>query len=256
MAIFITGDLHGRSYISKLQKFNNVYGNQLSRDDTLIILGDVCVPWHDPPDENDRKMLNLMENFPWTTVFIDGNHENHDFLSRIKPTKYGENLAQFITPHVIHLMRDRIYNIEGKSFLTMGGAHSINKAMLQNQYNWWETEAPTKIERKICDNTIEKSTGHVDYILTHTPPAKQLKEHAIATISPWKPDEYNLWLQEHIADKITFNTWFYGHMHDDRPWETKYVPLMHVIYDLDNKFKDQLWGPESLLDYWELGDPW
>ena len=69
------------------------------------------------------------------------------------------------------------------------------------------------------------------------------------------PDEFNDWLEGHVAKRVRFGQWFYGHMHDDRPWEVPYTPLMHVIYDVDGKFEGRLWTAATPLDSWVPGEP-
>lgn len=70
--IFITGDLHGTKEIHKLDKKNFPIGESLTKNDYLIILGDFGLIWNNSKEEIYwRDWLN---NKPWTTLFIDGNH--------------------------------------------------------------------------------------------------------------------------------------------------------------------------------------
>ncbi|WP_162267470.1 metallophosphoesterase, partial [Clostridium botulinum] len=73
--IFVTGDTHIPRDIEKLNFVN--YKN-LTKDDYVIICGDFGAIW-----DNSKQELyyrEWLQNKPWTTLFIDGNHENFDLL--------------------------------------------------------------------------------------------------------------------------------------------------------------------------------
>ena len=77
--ICITGDTHGG-----FQRFGNKYFPQqreMSRDDYMIISGDFGGLWDGSAEEN--YWLNWLEDKPWTTLWVDGNHENFDMLKRL-----------------------------------------------------------------------------------------------------------------------------------------------------------------------------
>lgn len=254
MSLFVTGDLHGRSYLRKLDAFDRAFGHHLNRDDLVVVLGDLSVPWHVPADDDDLALIRHIDEFPWTTLFVDGNHENHTYLDSLNVTpRFGDD-AHELTDHLVHLMRGRVYDLAGHESLVMGGARSLDADSLRRAGSWWAREVPDAQERTILDQAVARHRS-VDLVLTHAPSSSQLAAHALDTMSPWRPDEYNQWLQEHIADRLRYRMWFYGHMHDDRPWEARDIPLMHVIYDVDSAFPGRLWGPESLLDDWYPGDP-
>lgn len=69
--IYVTGDCHGG-----FQRFGMKYFPQqkeLDRDDYMIICGDFGGIWEDTPQE--RYWLDWLEGKPFTTLFVDGNHE-------------------------------------------------------------------------------------------------------------------------------------------------------------------------------------
>lgn len=254
MALFVTGDLHGRSYISKLERFADTFGADLTRADILLVLGDLCIPWHDPASYEDAELVKELESFPWTTTFIDGNHENHDVLDALPTRRVFGACAGQLAPHVYHLRRGRVYDLAGHTTLTMGGAVSADADVLRRTDAWWPQEVPSDAQRLSCDRAVRRHP-RVDIVATHAAPTAQLMAHAADCETEWIADEFNDWLQAHIADRVDFGQWFYGHMHDDRPWEAPYTPLMHVIYDVDSTFPGRLWGPGSLLDDWYPTDP-
>ena len=78
--IYITGDTHGTIDWEKINTTRFPEQKNLTKDDYLIILGDFGGVW-DGADQ-DRYILKTYEKRNFTTLFIDGNHENHDLLNK------------------------------------------------------------------------------------------------------------------------------------------------------------------------------
>jgi hypothetical protein len=76
--IYLTGDTHGD--LSRLTSANWPKGKSLSKRDYLIILGDFGVLWNPKEDSSSKYWLNWLSKKPWTTLFLDGNHENFDLV--------------------------------------------------------------------------------------------------------------------------------------------------------------------------------
>lgn len=75
--IYVTGDIHGEVDISKLNTQNF---SQAKEGDYLIICGDFGLIWDIKPSKNEEYWLKWLSKKPWTTLFVDGNHENFDRL--------------------------------------------------------------------------------------------------------------------------------------------------------------------------------
>ena len=118
--IFATGDTHGN-----FQRFKSEYFPEqanMTRSDYVIICGDFGGVWDGSRQE--EKLLDKLEQFPFTTLFVDGNHENFDRLMEYPIEEWHRGKVHFIRPHVIHLMRGQVFEIDGYTFFTMGGAQS------------------------------------------------------------------------------------------------------------------------------------
>lgn len=84
MAIYITGDSHG-----DFQRFGSKYFPQqkgMSREDYVVIAGDFGGLWDG--SQKDQYWLDWLNKKPFTTLFVDGNHENFDLLNTL-PEKNG-----------------------------------------------------------------------------------------------------------------------------------------------------------------------
>lgn len=79
MSIYITGDTHGTFDLRKVVYFFKGREEEFSRDDYLIICGDVGVCGFMASDE--AKTRDILRNLPVTVLFVDGNHENFEQLN-------------------------------------------------------------------------------------------------------------------------------------------------------------------------------
>ena len=91
----------------------------MTKDDIVIVCGDFGI-WHDT--EEERYNLNLLNNRSFTTVFVDGNHENYDRLcsDEFPIVDFHGGKAHQIRSHIYHLMRGYVFNFDGKKFWCFG----------------------------------------------------------------------------------------------------------------------------------------
>jgi len=242
LAVFLTGDTHNVIDVDKVVRFDD---HGLTRDDYLIILGDFGFIWTPPCTlesagedaylawQEDERWLDWFEARPYTTLWIDGNHENFDLIEQYPIDTWHGGRVQRIREHVMHLMRGETFDIDGSIFFAMGGAHSIDKAKRTEGESWWSQEVPSPEERDYAEKQLEARNWHVDYVLTHDAPSAALRE-----IDPdWpfilKPDDNTDWLQS-LADRLSFKRWFHGHCHVDRWWDTRFTGLYNEIFDLND----------------------
>ena len=88
MTIYATGDTHGMDDIGKLQEPAWAQRDwRPTADDYLIVLGDVGCVYHTRSyelpdlDPRDKAVADELTAQPWTVLFVDGNHENHEWLA-------------------------------------------------------------------------------------------------------------------------------------------------------------------------------
>ena len=79
--LFVTGDTHSIIDWKKLNTKNWEEQRNLTRDDHLLIAGDFGAPWVVGESAEDRYVLDTYENRNYTTLFVDGNHENFHALA-------------------------------------------------------------------------------------------------------------------------------------------------------------------------------
>lgn len=232
MAVFLTGDTHGELDIAKIDAFAEVAGD-LTRDDFLIVLGDFGLVWGNPPTAKETERLDWFEQQPWTTLFVDGNHENFDLLDALPVTHRYGGCVQDVRPHVTRLMRGETYEIGGHTFFVCGGAHSIDAEWRTPHKTWWPQEAPSEEERKRIAAAAAQVES-VDYVLTHCPPTGCYERYRARFPKFWGPDdEWTAWLEEHVEGAFAYKRWFYGHLHMDLPLDEPHTCLFNEVFDLD-----------------------
>lgn len=162
----------------------------------------------------DRYWLDWFESKPWTTCFVDGNHENHRMLAELPETEWNGGRVHVARPHVLHLMRGEVFDIAGTTVLAMGGAASHDREWRKEGKSWWPEEMPSETEMERCRRNLDAAGWKVDYVVTHEAPADLAGDLCWECNRPFEDDPLQNFLGE-IDRRLDFKTWFFGHYHDD-----------------------------------------
>lgn len=225
--IFITGDTHIPIDIEKLNEENFPESKKLSKEDYVIICGDFGGVW----DKSDIELqwLEGLNNRNFTTLFIDGNHENHHMLANdYDVIEFNGGKAHKIHSSIYHLMRGQVFTLEGKIFFTMGGASSHDKALRVVNISWWKEELPNGKEYLEANKNLEKYDYKVDYVLSHC--ASTTIQNKINVT--YKVNKLTRFFDE-LENKLKFKQWFFGHYHLDEFVDNKHIAIFNEIIKLD-----------------------
>lgn len=213
MRVFITGDVHGDP-IRRLNSTVFPTGKSLSEDDLVIIVGDFGVLWANNPNNQERFIERWLFDKPWTTLFLDGNHENHRRLDELPvENRFGADVG-VVNDKLFHIKRGEVLTLRNEKFWCFGGAMSTDKEHRIVDLSWWSRELPSKQEEDHGLETLEAIDYKPDYILTHTMPS----ESVIAFNNLYGyhrdrvDDPVSRYLQ-HVYDNVEFKEWFCGHFH-------------------------------------------
>lgn len=227
--IFVTGDTHGLENFNKLRVFADKHP-ELTKDDYVIIAGDFGAVW----SENTlTEELRYYTELPFTVLFVDGNHENFDMLDSYPVEIWNGGKVHKIKPDVIHLIRGQIFEIDGKSIFTFGGATSIDKFMRREGLSWWPQELPTYKELDEGIANLKKYGNKVDYIITHSCGQRALTYQQLRIAAGVKTVCPESHLLSNFEDVVEFKHWYFGHFHIDARLSDKYTALMHEIVKID-----------------------
>lgn len=207
--IFITGDVHCPNDVKKLNTKSWPEQKNLTKDDYLIVLGDMGIVWDG--SATDKYWQKWFNDKPFTTLFIDGNHENHDMLNQYKVEMWNGGRVHKIADSVFHLIRGEIFSIEGKSFFALGGAHSHDKIYRTEGVSWWKDEVPNLTELSKGMRNLNRRGRNVDIVLTHDVPTS-----IGAMISDFfDSNDFGDFLDAYILNGVNFSSWYAGHLHID-----------------------------------------
>ncbi|MBQ9513449.1 MAG: metallophosphoesterase [Clostridia bacterium] len=226
--IYITGDTHGQHDFAKIKTFAYEC-NIASKDDYLIIAGDFGAIWNEKTLKQDLKPY---EDLPFTVLFVDGNHENFDLLNSLPVETWNGGKIHRIRNNIIHLMRGQVYEIEGKTFFTFGGATSIDKIYRTENVSWWKEELPSYSDMQEADENLKRVNYKVDYIITHSCDERALYYPPLLNRN-FQADKYpeNSMLS-YFEENVEYKHWYFGHYHLDGNLTDKKTVLYNEIIEI------------------------
>lgn len=235
--IFVTGDKHGAVDYNDLSSDNFPVGKSLTKSDYVIVAGDMGIIWEAERMEREQYLIDWYNSKPWTTLFIDGNHENFHRLNRLPTREIFGSVVGVVSDSIFHLRRGNIYIIEDKTFFTFGGAASIDKNRRREFLTWWKEEIPSYQEMQDGLINLEKYP-EIDYIITHTCPSSIFTR--LCEIFSY--DEilgktgYEETLREFfegLLSMIKFKKWYFGHFHQDAEINDKFTLLYNSVIQIN-----------------------
>ncbi|MDO4807132.1 MAG: ROK family protein [Coriobacteriales bacterium] len=220
--VYVTGDIHGWLDIGKLTPNRWPEGQRLRHSDFLVICGDFGLLWSNPSTLEEKFFLDWLNDCPWTTLFVDGNHENYDLLDALPTCTWHGGKVGCLPgrKNIIHLLRGQVYEM-GKygRWFCMGGAPSHDRSWREEGVSWWPREMPSDSEYAEALANLDRVGWQVDYVFSHEVP-RSLRRHAMARHydpSREEDDPLTAFLQQvdDRLDKRRLKMWYAGHYHDD-----------------------------------------
>lgn len=202
---------------------------ELTKDDLAIIVGNFGGVWAEETLERDLKPFS---DLPVTVLFVDGNHENFDLLNSYPIEMWNGGKVHKIKPDIIHLMRGQVFEIEGKTIFTFGGATSIDKAYRVEGKSWWAQELLSYEELDEGLDNLKRYNNKVDYIITHSCGQRALMYPQIRIVAGVKTMCPESHLLSNFEDVVEFKHWYFGHFHIDVQLSDKYTALLHNVVRL------------------------
>lgn len=218
--IYITGDTHQLIDFKKIINFRQKMNNKLTKQDYLIIAGDFGFIWSLPDTSEYKTEQKWLEWFDkecsWTTLFIDGNHENFIRLKYDYPieNKFGGVVSR-INDSVYWLHRSQVFTIEDKTILALGGGTSLDKANRIPFKSWWPDEDITNQDLMTSYENLKSFNFNVDYVITHAGPTQLVKLMFENFKWTYFPDNNSDLLDELYSQGFQFKHWYFGHYHLD-----------------------------------------
>lgn len=206
--IGIAGDWHrdARSAIAmlKILHLNNITD--------VYHLGDFGVY----SDHYGKKYLKAVDNqlklYGMKIFITEGNHEDYKLINSIPVAQDGK---KWLTERVALLPRGFRWEIDGHSFVSFGGAASIDFTSLKENVSWWPDEMITAE-----DVYRLAGEGEADVMLAHEAPLgiEALEKLKRSQSDEWEPVELaysykSQKLMTYAVEAVRPKMFFHGHYH-------------------------------------------
>lgn len=242
--VYVTGDCHG-----DFRRFStSIFPEQkeMTKNDFVIILGDFGGIWSGSKEE--KYWLDWLNDKPFTTLFVDGNHENFNMLFTFPVVDFHGGKAHKIRDNIYHLMRGYVFDICDKKFFTFGGAssHDIQDGILDpNDFvdmddfrdtyrrwqkygkmfrvrgvSWWDQEMPNDEELERGRQSLQSVNNEVDFVISHCAP-----QEVASVIGFTDRDKLTWYFNQLLWDGLKFTKWLFGHYHTNKQIMGKFICL-------------------------------
>ena len=226
MHILVTGDVHG-DILLLLEMVRSI-----ENDEMLFVTGDFGLFWFDINSNSDKYTIlnNMLESKNAYIVFVDGNHENHNFINRTEISEFCGAKCHKLLPRVIHIMRGEIVNIDGIKIFCFGGAYSVDRFWREKNKTYCEEELPNENEYDSGLNNLINADFKVDYIITHTCQRRLVKKlgQRHKAIEEIKLQNYIQW----IVDNVEYKKHYFGHWHMDKKISESDIAIFNNIRNM------------------------
>lgn len=229
---FITGDKH--RHFDRVKEFCREMNTR--RKDVLIILGDSGFNYYD--DKRDDELKKEISSLSITLFCLHGNKENRPQnvgTYGIRSFCGGKVYYEPKYPNIYFAIDGEIYTFEGKKYMVVGGAHSVDKMRcLEEGTPFWYDEMPDDSVKATVEQHLLNEENKIYGMMTHTCPIDYLptemfmstRQNAGIKRKPrkekskklFKPDidrSTEIWLGE-LEKKLDYEVWFCGHYHVDK----------------------------------------
>lgn len=178
----LIGDLHGKAGYAR-DALHKMHQRGVV---TVFQLGDFGLGW---PGAGEQFLGWVEAHCALLDIdlyVVPGNHENWEFINSLP----FENGRCWLTQHVCVMERNARFEIDGRSFLALGGAPSIDYPDRRVGFSWWPDEALTlrDVERTVAE-------GYADIMLTHDAPDGGTKKVQRIVDNP----NYSFWTRQGLA---------------------------------------------------------
>lgn len=252
MSLYLTGDVHA-DIISRFGFKHNPVLRQLSSEDTIIVLGDWGVPWNNATASSDRGKAKFIDEKPWTTIALRGNHDNTNLLREMpQEEKLGGKVRRltikspgktYQCDHVFIVDEPTILTIEGLKCLCIPGAQSHDLypddtnptgltlidpdidpswkrrvSRYKSNYKWYRVKnkswwADEDIDIEKCQELLKNNNQHFNLILSHDYPAIINKVYKKQGYPGRLKSTEGQEYLETLRNSLSFDSWIHGHLH-------------------------------------------
>jgi len=232
--LYFHGDIHGNA-IANFSYRRNPEMRELTENDYLIVLGDCGIPWNYLTEKRDLHELHWLNERPYKTIFITGNHDNYDLIEQMPQINFCNGIARRAVfkdktfENIVYIDKPTVLDIQEQHILIIPGAdsHDIQNGIIDGYDKNWRKLAKAKQkngeyyfrikhltwwpQEKLQIDEIEKilkTDNSFDFILSHECPSSQLRYFS----RRFNPTDGEIYLEQ-VKEKVDYKIWLHGHMH-------------------------------------------
>ena len=203
-----------------------------------------------------NEMAKACEEHDVRIEVTPGNHEDWAKLDELFATDPGNPVPITENGRIRMLPRGYRWEHAGTSFMSLGGAPSIDRDMRVPYVEWWPTEAIT-----YGDATRAVEGGPVDIMITHDAPTyfpgrvyDIIHKDAASSMAFWGVDVMEYCLEGHkllnaVYEAIFPRLLFHGHYHVWDHWKATDMDCQIVALEMEGKKRNSV-----ILDLDEFKD--
>ena len=248
---YITGDKHRNiSYVKNFCQDMNT-----RKKDVLIILGDAGFNYFE--DSRDDMLKKEAADLKISLFCLHGNKEKRPQNIQtygIRSFCGGKVYYEPKYPNIYFAIDGEIYTFEGKKYIVVGGAHSVDKMRcIAEGKPFWEDEMPDESVKAKVEERLSRENNSIYGVMSHTCPIDYLptemfmstRQNAEIKSKPKKiwarkkaskkadkkvfqPDidrTTEEWLST-LEQRLTYEVWYCGHYHID-----KQIDKVNMLYN-------------------------
>lgn len=259
---YITGDKHRNiTYIKRFCRDMNT-----RKKDVLIILGDAGFNYFE--DFRDDILKKEAADLKITLFCLHGNKEKRPQnipTYGIRNFCGGKVYYEPKYPNIFFAIDGEIYIFEGKKYIVVGGAHSVDKLRcLEEGRPFWEDEMPDESVKAKVEDKLSREKNSIYGVMTHTCPIDYLPTEMFMSTrqnAEIKSKPKKIWARKRAgkkADKkafqpdidrsteewlgtlekrINYEVWYCGHYHID-----KQIDKVNMVYNEIRPLHMKLFG--------------
>jgi hypothetical protein len=249
MAVYVTGDTHGTMDVERLLPQNWSLGKTLTKEDFVIILGDMGLLWeHVPSDKHEIPLTELYNWFPWTTIWLPGNHENYDRIAQLEQIELeGMKVRKHPSWKSIYMLESGLQDIQGTKCFVYRGAESIDRRQRIKGISYWQEEVPSIkefnelyeeaehycIQATVYPESMITPYDKIEFVFSHTCPKdffwRLIEDQQLDTMKFQDPTMDQLQAFKELFGNYKMRPQYYfGHFHLDYE-TTEFVTLYEQI---------------------------
>ena len=233
LRIGVAGDWHG----NRTWALRCVQGFADAGIGEIFHLGDFGI-WPGPGGR--RYLLDVeaaLSSHAMTLFVTPGNHEDYDQINQVPVLNKGRDIGavQWLSDSIALLPRGHRWQRQGWSFVSLGGAPSIDRWSRRANIDWWAAEAitPADVERVV-------EAGPAEVMLAHDAPDAGLGTLRVASILRNNPIGWPGYALNYAAEgrarmtaaflAVEPRLFLHGHFHvHDEAWIEHFDHPTHVV---------------------------